>query len=192
LLIDTIFGAVDHPLQVYAREETITAIKDHIFNWIMWPDFSELPNKENPSLIFHTIDANEVVDLDGRKFQSVEVNHVVPCFGYIVTSPEGGVFAFSGDTKTNDTLWPKLNACGQLDVFIVEAAFDDNFQELADMAGHYCPATLTADLKKLEHSCDIWVTHLKPGGEEEIMQELIEQVPERNVYRLMGNEIFEL
>lgn len=192
LLIDTIFGDVDHALQVYASPATIKALKDHIFNWVTWPDFSELPNKENPSILFHSIDAGEIIDMGGRKIQPIDVNHVVPCYGYMVTSPTGGVFAFSGDTKTNDTLWPVLNAAPKLDVFIVEAAFDDEMLNLADMAGHYCPTTLTADLKKLEHACDIWVSHLKPGIEEEIMTELSEQIPGRNVYRLMGNEIFEL
>jgi ribonuclease BN (tRNA processing enzyme) len=192
LLIDTIFGDVDHSLQVYARAETIDAIKKHIFNWEMWPDFSELPNKENPSLVFNVLEADEVVEIDGRSFQAVEVNHVVPCFGYVVKSRDGGIFAFSGDTKTNDTLWPVLNACEKLDVFIVEAAFEDKLENLADMAGHYCPTTLTLDLLKLDHNCDIWITHLKPGVEEVIMQELIDQNPKRNVYRLMGNERFEL
>jgi len=192
LLIDTIFGEVDHALQIYARAETITAIKDHIFNWVMWPDFSELPNKENPSIVFHTIEPNQVTEIDGRKFHAIPVNHVVPTFGYVVTSQDDGVFAFSGDTKQNDTLWPVLNSYPKLDVFIVEAAFADELQDLATLAGHYCPATLSADLAKLEHSADIWVTHLKPGSEEKIMDELAEQVPERNVYRLMGNENFEL
>ena len=192
LLIDTIFGDVDHPLQVYASSATIEAIKKHIFNWVMWPDFTEIPNKENPSIIFQAIESGEVVEINGASFQAVDVNHVVPCFAYIVKSPEGGIFAFSGDSKENDTLWPMLNKLEKLDVFIVEAAFVDELKELATVAGHYCPSSLAADLQKLDHTTDIWITHLKPGSEEQIMQELHEHIPERNVIRLMGNEHFEI
>ena len=192
LLIDTIFGDVDHPLNVHASSATIEAIRKHIFNWVMWPDFTELPNKENPSIIFHSIESGEVVDLNGIRIQAVDVNHVVPCFAYIVKSPDGGIFAFSGDSKENDTLWPILNELEKLDIFIVEAAFVDELKELANLAGHYCPSSLAADLQKLNHSTDIWITHLKPGSEEQIMQELHEQIPERKVIRLMGNENFEI
>jgi len=192
LLLDTIFGDVDHPLNVYASEATIDAIRKHIFNWVMWPDFSELPSKENPSIIFHPIESNETVKINEVEFQAVDVNHVVPCFAYVVKSPDGGIFAFSGDSKENDTLWPVLNKLEKLDVFIVEAAFADDLRELADMAGHYCPATLATDLKKLVHKTDIWITHLKPGSEEQIMQELHTQLPDRNIIRLMGNENFEI
>ncbi|MBT8140855.1 MAG: 3',5'-cyclic-nucleotide phosphodiesterase [Gammaproteobacteria bacterium] len=192
LLVDTIFGNVDHPLKVYASEATIQAVKQHIFNWVMWPDFTELPTKENPSIIFEAIESGQVVELDGRKIKAVDVNHVVPCYSYVVTSPQGGVFVFSGDTKSNNTLWPALNDCNQVDVFILEAAFEDELQELADIAGHYCPKTLAQDLHKLDHDCDIFITHLKPGSEELIMQQLQDQIEDRNVFRLMGNEHFEL
>ncbi len=192
LLIDTIFGEVDHPLNVHASAATIEAIRKHIFNWVMWPDFTELPNKENPSIIFHPMENKDVVELNGATFQAVDVNHVVPCFAYIVKCPDGGIFAFSGDSKSNDTLWPELNALEKLDVFIVEAAFVDELKDLAEVSGHYCPETLALDLKKLKHETDIWITHLKPGSEEQIMQELHAQIPERNVIRLMGNENFEI
>jgi len=192
LLIDTVFGEVDHPLNVHASAATIDAIQKHIFNWVMWPDFSELPNKENPSIVFHPIQSSEVKEINGIKFQAVDVNHVVPCFAYIVKSPDGGVFVFSGDSKSNDTLWPVLNDLEKLDIFIVEAAFVDELKELADVAGHYCPSSLAADLKKLKHETDVWITHLKPGSEDQIMQELHAQIPDRNVIRLMGNENFKI
>ena len=40
LLADSMFGVHDEPIMVHAQEETIQAIKDHIFNWVIWPDFS--------------------------------------------------------------------------------------------------------------------------------------------------------
>ena len=50
LLADSMFGVHDEPIVVHAQEKTIKALKAHIFNWVIWPDFSELPNKDNPSI----------------------------------------------------------------------------------------------------------------------------------------------
>jgi len=192
LLIDTLFGEVDHQLTVHGSQETIDAVRTHIFNWVMWPDFSEIPSKENPSLVFKIIEPSVAVQMDGRSFLPVPVNHVVPTVGYVVKSDEGGVFAFSGDTMENDTLWPVLNSYEKIDVFVVETAFDDGLEELAAMAGHYSPSALARDIKKLKHDCSIWITHLKPGHEEKIFQQLTDSMPDRRVYRLLGNEHFEI
>jgi len=192
LLIDTLFGEVDHPLTVHGTQETIDAVRTHIFNWVMWPDFSEIPSKENPSLIFKIIEHDQEVVMGDRSFLPIPVNHVVPTVGYAVKSAEGGVFVFSGDTAENDTLWPVMNAFDKIDVFVVETAFDDGLEELATMAGHYSPSTLAKDLQKLDHDCNIWMTHLKPGHEEKIFQQLTDLMPERSLHRLLGNEHFNI
>jgi len=45
LLADTLFDdLIGNPIVVHALPETIKALKDHIFNWIIWPDFTELPH----------------------------------------------------------------------------------------------------------------------------------------------------
>lgn len=192
LLIDTLFGEVDHPLVVFGSQETIDAVRTHLFNWVMWPDFSELPTKENPSLIFKVIPPNEKVEVSGRSFLPVPVNHVVPTVAYIIESETGGVFAFSGDTMENDTLWPVLNNYEKIDLFVVETAFENGSEELAIQAGHYSPVSLARDLKKLNHQCDIWITHLKPGHEESIFAQLTDLIPDRQLHRLLGNELFKV
>jgi hypothetical protein len=55
LLADSMFGVHDEPIVVHAQEKTIEAIKKHIFNWIIWPDFSELPTPESPSIHFEVM-----------------------------------------------------------------------------------------------------------------------------------------
>jgi len=191
LLIDTLFGEVDHPLRVLGSQETINAIHEHLFNWVMWPDFSELPNKENPSLIFEVIEPSQKVEVNGKFFTPVPVNHVVPTVAYLVED-DNSVFAFSGDTMENDTLWPVLNNLPKLDLLVIETAFDKESEELAKQAGHYSPAALARDLEKLNHACDIWITHLKPGYEEAIFAELVDMIPNRQLHRLLGNELFTL
>ena len=151
MLIDCIFDDnLDVPVTVYGRKETLEAIQQHLFNWVIWPDFAELPDKENPILRYREIRPGDKISIDHREFHAVDVMHSVPSLGYTVQN-SGGVFAFSGDTKTNETLWPVLNACDDLQVLVIEVSFPNEREELATQAGHYCPATMCRDLQRLRH-----------------------------------------
>ncbi|MCG8432633.1 MAG: 3',5'-cyclic-nucleotide phosphodiesterase [Gammaproteobacteria bacterium] len=192
LLVDTIFDSIETPLKVYARQETITALKEHIFNWVLWPDFSALPNAENPVMRYAPMKLGDIVSINDKEVALIEVNHTVPGAGYIVTAANGKVFAFSGDTSTNDTFWAALNALPRVDILVIETAFGNRLEELAWLSRHYCPKTLAADLNKLKHKPEVYITHLKPGGEDEIFEEIAAALPDRKPQRLLGGEVFEL
>ena len=191
LLLDTIFDSLKTPLTVYGRQETLDAVRKYIFNWVMWPDFGELPAKHNPVLLYKPLELGARLDLDGRNIHMIEVNHTVPGAGYVVEQG-GKVFAFSGDTFTNDTFWAAVNAYPRVDALMVETAFANSNRKLADMAKHYCPETLAEDLRKFKHDCPLYITHLKPGGEDLIFQEIVAALPKRRVHRLKGGEVFDL
>ncbi len=111
MLVDHVFDDdFDEPITVYAREETLRAVKDHLFNGVIWPDFTLLPSPENPMLRWHVTSPGDTIRIGERHFYAVDVMHTVPSLGFTVQNA-GGAFAVSGDTKTNETLWPVLNAC---------------------------------------------------------------------------------
>jgi len=193
LLVDTLFADLqEQPLLVHARAEVIKVLKEHIFNWHLWPDFTELPNKENPALKLIEMNPGDVVSLDGRQFEMVDVNHTVPASAYIIESNEK-VFAYSGDTTTNDNLWERLNQYKQLDFMIIETAFAEEEIELAKLAKHYCPSLLAQDLKKLKHKAQIGVSHLKPGDEARIFQECLDAVKgDKELRQLTSDDHFQI
>ena len=191
LLVDTIFDRIRDPLVVHARADTIEALKQHIFNNIIWPDFSRLPSADRPVMTFNILSPNEHCELKGRNFEMIPVNHIVPGAGYRV-SGKTGVFVFSGDTTSNDTLWQALNAGDRLDVLMVEAAFANKDIDLCRRAGHYCPQLLGEDILKLKHDPDIYISHTKPGEEQNIFAECQQAMPERNLHLLSGNTTFTL
>ncbi len=191
LLADSMFGVHDEPIIVHALEETIDAIKAHIFNWVMWPDFSELPTPDKPSLDFRIMKPGEKITIRSRKFEMIPVNHTVPGVGYSVTTRNRTV-VFSGDTTTNDSLWDVLNSYDNIDMMFVESAFSNSELAISKVAKHYCPSLLGEDIKKLRHRPDVWLTHFKPGEEDLIYRECVEAMPDFNVKRLIGGEIFKL
>lgn len=192
LLVDSIFERlVDDPLTVHAMPETIDALVQHVFNDVIWPDFRALPEPGRGVLRLVEHEPGSAIEIDGRTLQSVEVRHSIPAVGYVCRDGQGD-FCYSGDTGTNDSLWATLNAGDAVDTLIVEVGFPDHEIDLAEHSRHYCPRLLAADLHKLDYRPRILVTHLKPGHEDLIMDELTSALPEHELHRLQGGESFEL
>ena len=184
MLVDRIFDEnFETPLTVYAREETLRAVQAHLFNGTTWPDFAVLPSPERPMLRYAVCSPGDTVTIGHRDFYAVDVMHSVPSLGFTVQN-SGGAFAVSGDTKTNETLWPVLNACDDLRVLVIEVSFPNDMEQLAADAGHYCPRTLSRDLEHLQHDPEIWITGMKPGKEEEILRQVTDATPDRKIQML--------
>lgn len=191
LLLDSVFDRLREPVTVHALPETIAALREHIFNWVVWPDFTQLPGNGHAVLRYVEMHAGETKAIDGRSIEMITVNHAVPAVGYRLAAGPFSL-AFSGDTTTNDTLWSALNAHDSLDLLIVEAAFPDRDLNLGRMARHYTPGLLAEDLAKLRHGPRIFVTHPKPGAEAEILAECRSAIPGRPIEPLTPGQVFQL
>ena len=189
MLADRVFDEnFEVPLTVYAREETLRAVQEHLFNGVIWPDFARLPSPENPMLRYHVCSPGDTITIGHRDFYAVDVMHSVPSLGFTVQN-SSGAFAVSGDTKTNETLWPVLNACEDLRVLVIEVSFPDEMAELAVESGHYTPASLTEDLKRLQHEPEIWLTGMKPGEERRIYEQVVTAAPDKNIRMLSAGTV---
>lgn len=191
LLIDSIFDQSQPPLIIHGQAETLQALQQHIFNWVIWPDFHKLPTPQRPVMQYEVMKPGEVVALGGRTLEMIPVVHAVPAVGYRIACA-GGVIAFSGDTSTNDSFWKGLNAHERLDVLIVETAFANDDHAISRLAKHYCPELLAEDLKKLRHRPQIYITHNKPGEEDVIFAECRQALADRDIRRLSSGDVITL
>ncbi len=191
LLIDSVFDRITRPITIYALPETIDALKKHIFNWVIWPDFSELPSTRQPTICYHPLTPGEIFLLNDRQFEMIPANHVVPTVGYRV-SHMGKTFVYSGDTTSNDHFWNILNHYKNIDLLIIESAFANQDKALSQRAKHYCPDTLATDLEKLKHDTNIYLTHAKPGAEQAILDECETVLSRFDIKALKGGEVFQL
>lgn len=191
LLVDSIFPSISEAVTVHAQPVTLEALKTHVFNWTIWPDFSQLPTPTNPVMRYAPLNPGEVLEFAGRRFEMIEVKHIVPGVGYRVACPSG-VFAFSGDTSTNDSFWQALNAHERLDLLLVEAAFSNIDEDLSRKAGHYTPRLLSEDLKKLKHTPAVHISHTKPGQEALILGECRQAITDREINSLTSGQVFDL
>jgi ribonuclease BN (tRNA processing enzyme) len=190
-LLDTVGAARTRPVTVYAQEATLTALKQHIYNNVIWPDFSRIPSPQRPFMTYRTLPVGDEIVLNGRRIRSLPVNHVVPAVGYLVGG-NGGSFAFSGDTTVTDEFWKVLSACADLRHVFVETSFLDKDEELSRLSRHLCPKMLAGELKKLESRAHVHISHLQPGYEDAIMQQIAQHIPNGTPRRLRHGEIFEV
>lgn len=171
LLVDSVGGLRSRPLVVHALPETILALKTHIFNWVIWPDFTEIPHYERPWMVFEPIGIDTTVELAGRSVRSLPANHTVPALGFHIFN-ERAALVFSGDTGPNDEFWRIVNSVENLRYLIIETAFPNRDQDLAVTSRHLYPIQLGQELEKLKREPQVLVTHLKPSDRKVIEREL--------------------
>jgi ribonuclease BN (tRNA processing enzyme) len=170
-LVDTVGGMRDKPVTLHATDETLNILKQHIFNWLIWPDFTLIPTSDKPYMVYAPFSIGETIDLGGRKITSLPANHVVPAVGFQLDSGLHSL-VFSGDTTVNDELWQVVNSIENLSHLIIETAYSNKELDLAVAAKHLVPCLLVEELKKLKKPAHIYITHLKPGEIELIMCEI--------------------
>ena len=190
LMIDTVADRRTKPLTVYAAEAVLDILRRHIFNWSVWPDFSELPSIEKPLMRYQPIDPGQTICLGARRITTLPVDHTVPAFGYRLDSGAASL-VFSGDTGICDAFWQAVNQIDNLRHLVIECAFSNREQALATLSKHLCPTMLAAELRKLERDCEIHITHLKPGQIELTMVEIEHCLADFKPRMLKNNQLFE-
>jgi ribonuclease BN (tRNA processing enzyme) len=189
LLLDAVGDKRTTPLLVHALPEVLEALSAHMFNWQLWPDFREIPSVEHPWVRFEPLPMGASLTLGARTFTPLPVNHVVPACG-IQISVAGGSLVFSGDTTHSEAFVAALNAIPDLRHLIIETSFENALVDIAQASKHHWPDSLAAELTALKVRPEIWITHLKPGNEAPIMDELRAAAPGWGVVALVqGQEI---
>ncbi|MDD2776098.1 MAG: 3',5'-cyclic-nucleotide phosphodiesterase [Gallionella sp.] len=190
LLLDSVGFMREHPVTLYARADILEILKTHIFNWKIWPDFSEIPSVQQPFMRYQEIEVGETISLNGRKITALPANHVVPAVGYHLDSGAHSL-VFSGDTTTNDAFWKVVNEISNLRFLIIETAFSNSERDLAILSKHLCPSLLTEELGKFTGSAAVYICHLKPGEMELIMDEINHSEHGVHAKMLLNNQVFE-
>jgi ribonuclease BN (tRNA processing enzyme) len=172
LMVDAVASQRTQPLKVYALAGTIAALRAHIFNDIIWPDFSRIPTVASPFVQFVEIAVGQQLSLFGKTLEVLPAIHTVPAAGFAVTAGKG-YWVFTGDTERNPKLWERINAL-PVEVLVIETAFSNREQELAKKSLHLSPHSLSLELDCIPKACTfpIYITHTKPAETELIMAEI--------------------
>ncbi|MCD1585617.1 3',5'-cyclic-nucleotide phosphodiesterase [Halomonas sp. IOP_14] len=181
LLVDSLFEPLisrHHALTVYALPDVIKSLQTHIFNDIIWPDFTQLPSAEHPVLQYIPLDFWQTYTLDETlSVMPFPVTHGVPACGYWIGSANNAL-AFSGDTGLSSTIVQSIDRLGKLDTLVIECAFPDQLDHLAESSHHLTPQRLAHLLSQLAiRPKAVHITHLKPAHRDTIIQQLHDMLP---------------
>jgi ribonuclease BN (tRNA processing enzyme) len=172
IFIDDLFETLKSPVRVYATTEVIDLLERDIFNWNVYPRFSELKNEYGPVMEYVPIPTGEEFSIAHLTVTAVSVNHIVPTVGLIVSDGKS-VVAFSSDTAETDEFWDVINRAPRVDALLIETSFPDSMAKLAEVSRHFTPASLQRDLSKLNHNgLDILAVHIKPAYRQMVIDEL--------------------
>lgn len=133
-------------IDIHSQASTLDALLNHIFNDIIYPDFTKRPTRL-PALKFHPLEPYKVAEIDGYKVLPLPVKHAVPAVGYQITSKEGKGFFHSGDSG------PGLSSCWEHilpQLLIVDVTMSNGLEEHAIPAGHLTPMLLGEELKQFK------------------------------------------
>lgn len=172
IFIDDLFASLKEPVRVHATQVVIDSLERDVFNWNVYPRFSELTNEHGPVMKYLPITLGEEFQLAHLRVTAVAVNHIVPTIGLLISDERTSV-AFSSDTAETQDFWDLLNRTPHLDALLIEASFPNSMAQLAETTRHFTPASLHEELKKLNHNgLDILTVHLKPTYRETLIEEL--------------------
>lgn len=180
-------AAARPPVAVHALPETIAALREHVFNGVIWPDFTRLPDPRAPVLRFEPVAVGQVLPIGGRRVEVLPALHTVPAVGYAVLA-DAGAWVYTGDTGPNPALWERLRGM-TVAALVIETAFGDEEHALAKISRHLCPRRLQLELAQLEAPADVYITHIKPGEVEAVMGEIGAQASRHTIRALVTGQV---
>jgi ribonuclease BN (tRNA processing enzyme) len=172
-LIHNRFSQNAGPLTVFATREVMDLLSKHLFNGVLWPDFSVLtsPLTGKPMLHYRALAPGKKVMFNDIGLTAVPVDHVIPASGVIVEMG-GQAIAFTGDTGPTVDIWKRTNKTENVVAIVTEASFPNDQQWLADESAHLTPQTFGDELKKITIDAPVYASHRKIPFERDIESQI--------------------
>lgn len=172
LFIDDLFSTLTEPMRIHATSSVVEVLEEHIFNWSVYPRFSELTNDFGPVVEYVEFQTGSRFEVANFSVLPIEVNHKVPSCGFIISDGRATI-AMTGDTTATGIFWEQVNDLESVDAVLVECAFPDGLSELAEISHHLTPAGLSGEIAKLRRTdCEIYVVNIKPAFRQQIVEQI--------------------
>jgi len=189
IFLENVYQPGPDCVELLGLEGVLDFIHRDVFNGRVWPDFFALSTGTDRFVSGTPLTVLEPVRRAGLTVTPVPVSHCVDTLGFLVDDGRSAV-AFPSDTGPTNVLWSHLAAAPRLDAVFLEVSFPNRHADLARLAGHHCPATFAAEVRKLDRPVRWIVVHRKPRYAAEIARELaaldlpgVELVEPGRVYR---------
>ena len=167
-----IVGKMGHKISIFSIPPVLRAIKLHLFNSSMWPDFTVIPHPHDAILNLVEIKIGRSLKVNSYTITPYKVAHSVPAVGYLVEHENGRRFFYTGDTGPSFRTWKQIGN-RQLHSLIIDVSFPNSMRDMGLKAGHLTPELLREELARMPMLPKrIYITHPKPQHRRVIEKEL--------------------
>jgi ribonuclease BN (tRNA processing enzyme) len=162
----------DNTINIYSIQPVYDALSSHLLDGELYPKFLEQPQHE-PTIKFTIIEPYKLEHVAGYSILAVPVNHSAPTVGFQITSADGKIAFYTGDTG------PGLTDCWQYispQLLIAEVTAPNKYEEFAKESGHLTPSLLEQELinfRELKgYLPQVALVHMNPDLEKELAGEI--------------------
>jgi ribonuclease BN (tRNA processing enzyme) len=189
-LFATIAAGERGPITVHAPEPVLADIKTHIFNNIVWPDFTILPSAGSPVIEFNAISCGETAQIGPFNVRPFSVDHHSSAVGYAVwgDNPQDH-FVYTGDTGVKGWIEGMKSLPIPARNILVEVSFPDEMEDLAHASGHLTPKLLAEALTDYTEQVSLYISHVKNHYGDRIQSQLNAHFSNSAVSILSENDI---
>ena len=159
-------------INIYSTQPVYDVLASHLLDGKLYPKFLEQRGYE-ATVKFTIIEPYKLEHISGYSILAVPVNHSVPSVGYQITSPDGKIVFYTGDTG------PGLSSCWQHvspQLLMAEVTAPNKYEEFARQSGHLTPTLLAQELVSFRelkgYLPQVIAVHMSPDLEEEIAGEI--------------------
>ena len=179
------------PVVILSIPKVLDGLKKNLFNNQIWPDFTALPNRQNPVFRLKALREGEGVKLDGLEVKAFAVNHIVPCSGFLIRENKSSLL-YAGDTYETETIWKAAAEDTHLKAAMIETSFPNALENLAVASKHLTPKLLLQEFSKIgKPHLPLYIYHMKPRYLERIRRE-VKQLNVERLKILKDGETFEV
>ena len=173
IFIDDLFAGLTEPLRVHATRKMADSLEKYVFNWDIYPRFSELKNDHGTVMEYKFFEPCEKFTAGGLEISAVLVNHNNPSAGFIISDGISSI-GITGDTAETDEIWRAFAQCGDLKAIFVECAFPNEMESLALASHHLTPKRLASELNKfVNDDCQVFVSNIKAMYRDRVVEQIL-------------------
>jgi ribonuclease BN (tRNA processing enzyme) len=159
-------------VDIYTHQAVIDNLTKYLLNGELYPEFHKKPG-DNSTLRVHILEALQQVVVEGYGILPIRVNHSIPTMGYQLTSTDGKVLFYTGDTGPDLAgLWQHSNP----ELLFIEVTASNKWAESARKSGHLTPGFLEQELihfRELKgYLPQVIAVHINPPDENDVRTEL--------------------
>ena len=158
---DNISQDAKEPVAIIGTAETVSGLRSHVFNNVLYPDFFTVP-EGRPVFRPRMVEARQAVRVGGLTVTAIPVNHLVPTVGFLIREGDRSI-VYSGDTYSTEELWRMASRDTTLKAAFIEPSYPNEMASLALASRHLTPTLLSREVSKLQRpDLPVYIYHMKP------------------------------